>query len=287
MVISYKNLTVFFVFTISLTVFSQIPNPGFEQWSAGNPDNWFTSNLPPFGVPITQVSPGRSGSWAARGEVITITTGDTLIPLLSAGIAGGGFPVTEKYTQLNGYYKFSPIGDDIILIGVLMYKGNISVGSGTNLISALATNFTTFSVPISYNSGEIPDKCIIQIAITNSNPIFHPGSYFIMDDLSLSNPTTIGDQSLASIPEAYEMFQNYPNPFNPVTHIRYGIPTASEVNIEVYNSLGQRVAVLENDYQTAGYHVVDFDAARFPSGIYFYRIDAGSFHKMMKMILMK
>jgi 2',3'-cyclic-nucleotide 2'-phosphodiesterase/3'-nucleotidase/5'-nucleotidase len=108
-----------------------------------------------------------------------------------------------------------------------------------------------------------------------------------MDDLSLSNPTTIGYQSLASIPEAYEMFQNYPNPFNPVTHIRYGIPTASEVNIEVYNSLGQRVAVLENDYQTAGYHVVDFDAARFPSGIYFYRIDAGSFHKMMKMILMK
>jgi len=47
------------------------------------------------------------------------------------------------------------------------------------------------------------------------------------------------------------------------------------------------VVVLENDYQTAGYHVVDFDAARFPSGIYFYRIDAGSFHKVMKMILMK
>lgn len=285
--IPYKNIAVLYLITISMNLFSQIPNPGFEQWTAGNPDNWFTSNLPPFGVPVTQVSPGHSGSWAARGEVITTTTGDTLLPLLSAGIGGSGFAVSEKYTQLNGYYKFSPIGDDVILIGVLMYKGNTPVGSASDLIAAAATNFTLFSVPISYISGETPDKCIIQIAITSSNSFFHPGSYFIMDDLSLSSPTKIGDQSLGSIPVAYEIFQNYPNPFNPVTHIRYGIPTASEVSIEVYNSLGQREAVLENKYQRAGYHVVDFDASRFPSGPYFYQIQAGSYQKVMKMMLIK
>jgi hypothetical protein len=92
---------------------------------------------------------------------------------------------------------------------------------------------------------------------------------------------------IAEIPDVFILYQNYPNPFNPTTHIRYGIPTASEVNIEVYNSLGQRVAILENDYQTAGYHVVDFDASRFASGIYFYRINAGNYNKVMKMMLMK
>jgi hypothetical protein len=83
------------------------------------------------------------------------------------------------------------------------------------------------------------------------------------------------------------LLQNYPNPFNPVTHIPYVIPQAGVVQLGVYNSLGQQVADLVNSYQPAGHHVVEFQAGSLPSGIYLYRITAGSYQKVMKMILMK
>ncbi len=89
------------------------------------------------------------------------------------------------------------------------------------------------------------------------------------------------------IPTEFTMFQNYPNPFNPTTQISYGIPQSAHVTIEVYNSLGQKVADLVNEFKPAGYHVVAFEATQFASGIYFYRINAGSYQKVMKMMLMK
>ena len=282
-----KNLTLILVFTISWQLFSQIPNAGFEQWSAGNPGDWFCSNLPPFGTPVTQISPGYSGTWAVRGEVITNTLGDTMPPLLTSGLSAQGFPITTRYNELNGFYKFSPMGGDLLLIGVLMYKSNISVGSGVALISAGTSTFTQFTVPINYSPSGTPDRCVIQFAISNSQPVFHPGSYFILDDLSFSVSTRIEEEPLAEIPGEFELFQNYPNPFNPATNIRYGIPQVSFVNIEVYNSLGQKVAELVNEQKAAGEYEVAFDASQLPGGVYFYQIHAGSYQKVMKMMLMK
>jgi photosystem II stability/assembly factor-like uncharacterized protein len=88
-------------------------------------------------------------------------------------------------------------------------------------------------------------------------------------------------------PQVFHLGQNYPNPFNPVTQIRYAIPQASRMTLEVYNSLGQKIAELVNEEKAAGQFVVAFDASQLPSGIYIYRINAGSYQKVMKMILMK
>jgi hypothetical protein len=90
-----------------------------------------------------------------------------------------------------------------------------------------------------------------------------------------------------NLPKHFALDQNYPNPFNPVTQIRYALPQAAQVKLEVYNSLGQKVAEPMNDYQPAGNHVAEFQAGSLPSGIYFYRITAGSYQKIMKMMLMK
>ena len=89
------------------------------------------------------------------------------------------------------------------------------------------------------------------------------------------------------IPDHYVLMQNYPNPFNPTTRIRFGLPQASDVLIEVYNVLGQRVATLLNARKPAGYHEVEFDASQLGSGIYIYRIKAGNFQQVKKMMLMK
>ncbi len=88
-------------------------------------------------------------------------------------------------------------------------------------------------------------------------------------------------------PAEFSLAQNYPNPFNPSTVISYGLPRQSQVTLEVYNVIGQRVAALVNETQAAGYHEVRFSGTNLPSGVYFYRLTAGSYVKTMKMALTK
>jgi len=88
-------------------------------------------------------------------------------------------------------------------------------------------------------------------------------------------------------PVAFELHQNYPNPFNPTTQIRFVLAEASNVQLEVYNMLGRRVAVLVNENRPAGLHEVTFDASNLSSGIYNYRIKAGNFSEVRKMMLVK
>jgi hypothetical protein len=93
----------------------------------------------------------------------------------------------------------------------------------------------------------------------------------------------------AEIPSTYSLEQNYPNPFNPSTNIRFGLPETAPVTLEVYNLQGQKVAVLlQNVTKSAGMHTLSFDASKLSSGIYVYRIMAGStFMASQKMVLLK
>lgn len=87
--------------------------------------------------------------------------------------------------------------------------------------------------------------------------------------------------------DSYSLEQNYPNPFNPTTKIGYVLKDKSNAKVAIMNAIGQEVAVLINEEQEAGYHQLDFNASNLPSGIYFYKLEAGNFTKTMKMILLK
>ena len=89
------------------------------------------------------------------------------------------------------------------------------------------------------------------------------------------------------LPKAYMLLQNFPNPFNPSTTIKYALPENEKVTIEIYDMLGREVAELVNGEVEAGYHEVKFDASNLASGIYFYRMSAGSFIQVNKMLLLK
>ncbi len=95
------------------------------------------------------------------------------------------------------------------------------------------------------------------------------------------------DDELAVLPESYTLKQNYPNPFNPVTQIRYELPESAQVRLEVYSITGQRVMSLVNERQSAGAHQVTFDATGLASGIYIYRIQAGSYVSSRQMTLIR
>jgi hypothetical protein len=89
------------------------------------------------------------------------------------------------------------------------------------------------------------------------------------------------------LPESFDLAQNYPNPFNPSTQISYSLPQAGNVQISVFNVLGQKVATLVDGQKAAGVHVVEFDGSAHASGMYFYRIDTENFSETKKMVMLK
>ncbi len=106
--------------------------------------------------------------------------------------------------------------------------------------------------------------------------------------ITASMPTAVNDRKVDL--SSFNLYQNYPNPFNPSTVISYSIASAGQVHLKIYNSLGQQVAELVNEYQSAGAHSIVFNSTSlhgFSSGVYFYRLEAGKVSKTRKMLLIK
>ncbi len=106
------------------------------------------------------------------------------------------------------------------------------------------------------------------------------------DTVKIVNKFT-GVKETGEVPLTYALYQNYPNPFNPVTTIKYSIPNSERVVLKVYNILGQEVATLVNEEQRAGVYELKFDASNLASGVYFYKLQAGKFIDVKKMMLVK
>ena len=89
------------------------------------------------------------------------------------------------------------------------------------------------------------------------------------------------------VPSEFKLYQNYPNPFNPITTISWQSPVGSQQTLKVYDVLGNEVASLVDEYKSAGIYEVNFDASSLSSGVYFYKLTAGSFVEIKKMILLR
>ncbi len=111
---------------------------------------------------------------------------------------------------------------------------------------------------------------------------------FSFNDITLayaitSTITKVDDSRAGS----FELSQNYPNPFNPETKIRYALPSAGQTKLEIYNILGKLVTIMVDTYQTPGTYETSFNAGNLPSGLYFYKLQSGSYTAIKKMMLLK
>ena len=118
-----------------------------------------------------------------------------------------------------------------------------------------------------------------------------PGHIYVADSLAVYKSaqifTGVEGPGSSKVPNTYRLDQNYPNPFNPSTTIRYGLPSRSHVTLTVFNTLGQQVATLVEGEQEAGFHEATFDASGLASGVYLYRLTAGSFVETRKLVLVR
>jgi len=106
--------------------------------------------------------------------------------------------------------------------------------------------------------------------------------------LDWDNPVGINDEDISEMPSAYKLNQNYPNPFNPSTTIEFTLPKSEFVSLKVYNILGEEIAaVVDNKLLRAGSHTCRFDGSNLASGVYVYKIEAGEFQNVKKMVLIK
>jgi hypothetical protein len=112
--------------------------------------------------------------------------------------------------------------------------------------------------------------------------------YILENFFGESKISDIAEQNdLSSSLKRYKLYKNYPNPFNPSTKIKYELPMMNYVELNIYNLPGQKVKTLVSESQNAGFHQVEWDGSHFPSGIYYYRLKAGNFENVKKMILIK
>jgi len=154
---------------------------------------------------------------------------------------------------------------------------NATIG-GITLGNLMVVNDFT----ITGNSPSTLPAGVYSVVVTNPDGQFDqlPGAFTVY------SPTGIDDSPVMH-PTNFVLLQNYPNPFNPSTKIEFQIPDAASVKLTVYNLAGQEVATLLNEYRSAGQYSIEFNAENLPSGIYFYRLNAGDYSAMKKMILMK
>ncbi|MGE5314424.1 MAG: T9SS type A sorting domain-containing protein [Acidobacteriota bacterium] len=157
----------------------------------------------------------------------------------------------------------------------------LTVKEGTTTLATMSLKGKTDSTGLDMMS----DKFALS---AGSHTITVSGGNVNIDYLQLIKEQVITGVDNGQAPYTYELAQNYPNPFNPATTIRFSLAKPSRVNLAIYNVLGQKVAVLVNQpLMEAGPHEAGFNAAKYASGVYFYRLEAGSFVSVKKMMLLK
>ena len=179
----------------------------------------------------------------------------------------------ETATEVNNYgfeierqYRESELTSDWVNIGFVQGNGT------TNSVHAYS--FTDNGL---LNAEELSYR-LKQIDIDGAS------EYSKVATVQLTGITGVNDES---VPVEFALLQNYPNPFNPTTIIKYQVASSQNVSLKIYNMLGQEVANLVNKIQNPGSYEIPFDASELTSGTYFYRLQAGNFVSVKKMVLIK
>ncbi|OGU48027.1 MAG: hypothetical protein A2000_12825 [Ignavibacteria bacterium GWB2_36_8] len=296
--VSLYILLIVLVFTWSTNSFAQnpVPNDGFESWSGNTPTGWSApTNISGFFEPITKSTDAYTGNFAVRGEVLN-AGGSPVVPIIYTGSPSQQtFPVSENHISLEGSYKFSPQGGDMLYIEIVFYNTTVEGGAeGHVMLSNEVTGtYLGFEIPMEYDEDnpvgwQATEANITVTILPPDEQVPHVGTWFLVDHFTFDGyPLDVDDITNGEIPDKFGLEQNYPNPFNPTTNINFNLPEESFVNLKVFNIQGEEVATLVNEELAAGSYKAYWNAAEMSSGIYVYVLRTKDINLSRKMILMK
>jgi N-acetylneuraminic acid mutarotase len=179
------------------------------------------------------------------------------------------------------------VGNEVFVGGLFTSAGGVSA----NRVARFNTQTNTWST-LGTGSSNGVNNDVAALAVVG-NEVFVGGSFTSAGGIASTfiarwnSGTSRVEQLSPTAPKTFLLEQNYPNPFNPSTTIRYQLPVASEVKLEVYDVLGKKIATVVNERQSAGAYQVVWNASGLSSGTYFYRLQAGTFVETKKMIMVK
>jgi len=220
---------------------------------------------------------------------------------------GNGTPITAQYgsSTVNTTFNAQLTRYDVIYIRFKSSNGEWSAARGykykyNNIILAeyyiKYANGNQTNPESMYVTNDPPNTPLFLAVSNNISSLANDDSVFVRfqsDNFFLSSwmkesgqVTGIGDGN-NNLPKEFILLQNYPNPFNPSTEISYSIPQTNFVSLKIYDVLGKEIATLVNEEKSIGNYTVEFSASNLSSGIYFYRMQAGSFTDTKKFILLR
>ena len=259
-----------FICAITMRANAQIPNPGFENWTSGDPDGWVTSNAFPAGlINVTQTTDNHSGSYALKGEVINFFSA-AMGPVIQSGPGGKGFAISEQYHSFNLFYKFTSVGGDKFSVNVGLTKAGNPVAQGAVALPATISAYTQLTVPLTYLTNDVPDSAIIQILITGpvTGSDYHVGSVMFVDDLLFSLVNVF-----ENIPDPDLIVKCYPDPSAGLINIPLHDNVSGEFIINVFDTYGKEVKKITGQSLNNGMNVLQFSAEDLSSGLYFFSIN--------------
>ncbi|RPI04615.1 MAG: T9SS C-terminal target domain-containing protein [Ignavibacteriae bacterium] len=252
---------------------------------------------PPFNFTNGRGQSGYLGTYQLNewGDGLNIETNDQIATspkvLLEQGAELTVWAVGNT-TQSWAGTRIAPVFDTDTTQGYASGSGGIALLSAANrsllanlLVAAEGANVNTpkeFKLDLSAFAGR---EVIIEVV-----DAFAGGwGWLMVDEIRITNATTgiTGVENNAALPNNFHLAQNFPNPFNPSTKITFTLPQSANTSLKVFDVIGREIAVLVNGFTASGIHEVQFNAANYNSGVYFYKLSSGNFTDMKKMVLIK
>jgi hypothetical protein len=178
---------------------------------------------------------------------------------------------------------------------ICIYGEGDCEGTGTLIYSGAGTSYTDNGVTVFQKTGAslVPTTTYFYYAVASDTFGQTASSNKLtvntadLPEYYKAGRGQVGDEAVTVAPTETKLIGSYPNPFNPTSTMRYGLVADGRVSLKVYNTFGQEVANLVDGFQAAGYHEVVFDGSGLASGLYFYRLQAGTYSDTKKLMLLK